>query len=150
MVSGGALFGRALANEGVETSIATVDRLGEAPEIKLIRGQNLVNRATLSIKEKRWKEALEDASVAENLLRQFQDYRAVGNAAYSKGEALLHLGHPADADKAFEQAAEHFRDIGASSDEADALIGRGDALTKLGSDREAEDLYGRAHELRSP
>ena len=105
--------------------------------------------ATLSIKEKKWKEALEDASVAENLLRKFQDYRALGNAAYNKGEALLHLGNPADADKAFEQAAEYFRDIGASSDEADALVGRGDALTKLGFDEQAKKLYVRARELRS-
>lgn len=59
------------------------------------------------------------------------------------------LGDPSGADKAFERAAEYFKDIGASSDEADALIGRGDALTQLGFDKQAEDLYGRARELRS-
>lgn len=137
------------AYDAVEASIVTGDLLAEVPEIKLIRGQNLVNRANLSIKEKKWKEALEDASVAENLLRQFQDYRALGNAAYNKGEALLQLDDPAGADKAFEQAAEYFGDIGASSDEADALVGQGEALTRLGSYKEAEELYRQASELRS-
>lgn len=136
------------AYDAVETSIVNLGRLGELPEIKLIRGQNLANRATLSINEKKWKEALEDASAAENLLQQFQDYRALGTAAYNKGEALLQLGDPVGADKAFEHAAEYFKEIGASSDEADALIGRGDALTQLGFDKQAEEQYGRARELR--
>ena len=137
------------AYDAVESSITAAGQLGELPEIKIIRGQNLVNRATLNIKEKKWKEALVDASIGEKLLGQFQDYRALGNTAYNKGEALLQLGDPGGADKAFGQAEEYFRVINASADEADALIGRGDALTKLGFEEQAKELYFRAHELRS-
>lgn len=136
------------AYDVVESSMMIDDKLAEVPEIKLIRGQNLLNRATLSIKEKRWKEALEDAGIAENLLQQFQDYRSLGNSAFNKGEALLRLGDPTGADKAFEQAAQYFKDINASLDEADALIGRGNALEKLGLDDQARELYDRAHKLR--
>jgi tetratricopeptide (TPR) repeat protein len=136
------------AYDAVESSMTIGDKLTEVPEIKLIRGQNLVNRATLSIKEKRWKEALEDAKTAENVLQQFQDYRSLGNSTYNKGEALLRLGDPTGADKAFKQAAHYFKEISASLDEADALVGRGNALEKLGLDGQARELYNRAKKLR--
>jgi len=144
----GALNSAREAYNAVETAIVNLGRLGEAPEIKLIRGQNLVNRATVNITEKKWKDALMDASAAESFLQQFQDFRSLGTASYNKGEALLRLGDPAGADKAFERAAEYFKEIGASSDEADALIGRGEALTQLGLNKQVEEQYGRARELR--
>ena len=144
----GALNSAREAYNAVETAIVNLGRLGEAPEIKLIRGQNLVNRATVNITEKKWKDALVDASAAESFLQQFQDFRSLGTASYNKGEALLRLGDPAGADKAFERAAEYFKEIGASSDEADALIGRGEALTQLGLNKQVEEQYGRARELR--
>ena len=90
-----------------------------------------------------------ESSGAENIPRHLQDYRTLANATYNKGAALLHLDDPAGADEAFARAAEYFRDIGASSDEADALEGSGDALTRLGFKERARELYIRAHELRS-
>jgi len=95
----------------------------------------------------KWKEALDDASAAETLLSPFQNYRALRIATYNKGEALLRLKNPADADKAFQRAAQYFKDIHAVSDQADALVGRGDALTALGL-KEASDFYTQAQVLR--
>lgn len=144
----GALTSAREAYDTIEVAIVNLGTLSEAPEIKLIRGQNLVNRAGLNITEKKWKDALTDTSAAEGLLAQFQDLRALGTVAYNAGEALLRLGDPAGADSAFERAAQYFREIGASSDEADARLGRGEALVQLGLNKQAGEQYAQARELR--
>ena len=144
----GSHSGAEQAYDAVENSIKTLGRIGDLPEIRIIRGHNLLNRTTLKVKLGKWKEALDDASAAETLLSPFQNYRALGIAAYNKGEALLRLKNPADADKAFQRAVQYFKDIHALSDQADALVGRGDALTALGVNREANDFYTQAHVLR--
>ena len=144
----GAFTGAREAYDTIETAIINLGRLSEVPEIKLIRGQNLVNRSVLNLTEEKWKDALIDTSTAENILAQLQDLRALGTAAFNAGEALLRLGDPTEADKAFQRATEYFKEVGASLDEADARVGRSEALAQLGRNEEAEVQYNRARELR--
>ena len=144
----GSFPGAREAYDAVERGALLDKRMSEIPQIKHIRGQNLANRATLNIYEKQWKAALDDAITAESLLKQFQDYKALGIATYNKGEAFLHLDNPTGANQAFSQATKYFKEIGFVSDEADALVGQSDALKQLGHFKEAKELYNQAHELR--